>query len=79
MEQLGLPKNSIDLLHSGSSHEFIDSLIHEIHQHSALNHPYLIGLSAGTFDNMEKIFVIMFISILFTLNGLLITQGDNGL
>lgn len=46
---------SIDLLYTGSSREFVDSLISEIRNHSALSHPYLLGLSGGTFDNMDDV------------------------
>ena len=46
---------SIELLHRGSSRQFVDSLIYEIHKHSVLNHPYLLGLSEGAFDNMDDV------------------------
>ncbi|PCI07178.1 MAG: hypothetical protein COB77_05245 [Gammaproteobacteria bacterium] len=39
--------SSLGLIYSGSSESFINALIQEIHDHSALNHPYLVALGSG--------------------------------
>ena len=49
-----MTRPSLDLLHRGSSDEFVDSLIHEIQVHPALNHAYLINLSKGNYSLMDE-------------------------
>jgi pyrroloquinoline quinone (PQQ) biosynthesis protein C len=46
--------SSLDLLNTGSSGLFINTLLHEIHNHSALNHPYLVALGNGTLPDTAE-------------------------
>ncbi len=45
---------SIKLLHGGSSEDFVNALIKEIHEHPALSHPYLVKLSEGQLPNISE-------------------------
>lgn len=46
---------SLDLLNAGAANEFVELLLEEIRSHTALNHPYLVGLANGRFNTPEVI------------------------